>query len=79
MRAHLVEESEGDDRELVALIAELDAVAAAEAIDEQTAKELLLRLRERHLRRELADADPERAKELQEQILRIRSAVSELV
>jgi len=79
MRAHLIEEGEGDDREFVELIAELDAVAAAEAIDEQTAKELLLRLRERHLRRELADADPERAKELQEQLLRIRSAVSELV
>jgi len=79
MRAHLVEESEGDDREFVELIAELDAVAAAEAIDEQTAKELLLRLRERHLRRELADADPERAKELQDQLMRIRSAVSELV
>ena len=79
MRAHLVEESEGDDREFVELIAELDAVAAAEAIDEQTAKELLLRLRERHLRRELADADPERAKELQDQLIRIRSAVSELV
>ena len=79
MRAHLIEESAGDDRELVALIAELDAVAAAEAIDEQTAKELLLRLRERHLRRELAKADPERAKELQEQLMRIRSAVSELV
>ena len=79
LRAHLVEESEGDDREFVELIAELDAVAAAEAIDEQTAKELLLRLRERHLRRELADADPERAKELQDQLIRIRSAVSELV
>jgi DNA primase len=79
MRAHLVEESGGDDREFVELIAELDAVAAAEAIDEQTAKELLLRLRERHLRRELADADPDRAKELQDQLIRIRSAVSELV
>jgi hypothetical protein len=30
-----------------------DAVAATEAIDETTAKELLLRLRERHLRRRL--------------------------
>jgi DNA primase len=79
MRAHLVEENGGDDREFVELIAELDAVAAAEAIDEQTAKELLLRLRERHLRRELADADPDRAKELQDQLIRIRSAVSELV
>jgi DNA primase len=79
LRAHLVEESGGDDRELVALIAELDAVAAAKAIDEQTTKELLLGLRQRHLRRELAHADPERAKELQDQLVRIRSAVSELV
>jgi hypothetical protein len=79
MREHLIEEERDDDRELVALMAELDARAAAEAIDEQTAKELLLRLRERHLRRELAEADPERAKELQEALLRIRSAVSELV
>jgi DNA primase len=79
MREHLIEEEPGDDRELVTLMAELDARAAAEAIDEQTAKELLLRLRERHLRRELAHADPERAKELQDQLLRVRSAVSELV
>jgi DNA primase len=78
MREHLIEEERGDDRELVSLMAELDARAAAEAIDEQTAKELLLRLRERHLRRELAKADPERAKELQDQLLRIRSAVSEI-
>jgi DNA primase len=79
MRERLIEEEPHDDRELVSLMAELDARAAAEAIDEQTAKELLLRLRERHLRRELAKADPERAKELQEQLMRIRSAVSELV
>ena len=79
MRADLIEEGGGDDRELVALVAELDARAAAEAIDEATAKELLLRLRERHLRRQLADADPEQTKELQEALLRIRSAVSELV
>ena len=48
------------------LIAELDARAAADAIDEATGKELLLRLRERKLRRELANADPEHTKELQE-------------
>jgi DNA primase len=78
VRARLVNEEDGDDRELVPLLAELDARAAAEAIDEATAKELLLRLRERHLRRELADADPERAKELQERLLEIRDAVSSL-
>ena len=37
-----------------ALLAELDARAAREGIDERTGKELLLRLRERRLRRELA-------------------------
>jgi DNA primase len=78
MRADLIEEGGGDDRVLVALVAELDARAAAEAIDEATAKELLLRLRERHLRRQLADADPEQTKELQDALLRIRSAVAEL-
>ena len=61
------------------LIAELDARAAADAIDEATGKELLLRLRERKLRRELADADLEHTKELQEQLEKVRAAVGELV
>ena len=62
-----------------AAIAELDAVAATEAIDETTAKELLLRLRERHLRRELARAEPGETAELQRKLLEIREAVAELV
>jgi DNA primase len=78
LRQHLVEEGEAE-ADLVPLIAELDARAAADAIDEATGKELLLRLRERMLRRELADATPERTKELQEKLVEIRSAVSELV
>jgi DNA primase len=60
-------------------LAELDAVAATEAIDERTARELLLRLRERHLRRELASADLEDTAELQRKLLEIREAVAELV
>ena len=40
---------------------------------------LLLRVRERHLRREIADADPERTKELQEALEKVRAAVGELV
>ena len=52
-RAHLLEPGEPDE-ELVPLLAELDARAAESGIDEETAKELLLRLRERQLRRELA-------------------------
>jgi DNA primase len=57
---------------------ELDARAAIEGIDERTAKELLLRLRERGIRRELADADPARTLELQAKLARIRDAVEQL-
>jgi DNA primase len=57
---------------------ELDARAAAEGIDERTAEELLLRLRERRIRRELIDAAPERTLELQAALGRIRAAVEEL-
>ena len=78
LRAHLVDGGEAD-ADLVPLIAELDARAAADAIDEATGKELLLRLHERKLRRELADADLERTKELQEQLEKVRAAVGELV
>jgi DNA primase len=59
-------------------MAELDAVAATEAIDETTAKELLLRLRERHLRRQLSSAELEDTAELQRKLLEIREAVAEL-
>jgi len=79
MRTHLAEEGGEADEELVALLAELDARAAAEAIDEATGKELLLRLRERKLRRELGEADLERTKELQEALEKVRAAVGELV
>jgi hypothetical protein len=67
-----------DDADTVALRAELDARAAHEGIDEDTAKELLLRLRERHLQRELQTADFERVPELQTALARIRHAVSGL-
>jgi DNA primase len=57
---------------------ELDARAAAEGIDERTAEELLLRLRERRIRRELGEADPARTLELQAALARILAAVEEL-
>jgi DNA primase len=78
LREHLIGEGEAE-ADLVPLIAELDARATADAIDEATGKELLLRLRERQLRRELAGADLERTKELQEQLEKVRAAVGELV
>jgi DNA primase len=68
----------GDDPDLVGLVAELDARAAADGIDERTAEELLLRLRERRIRRELSDADPDRTLELQGALAKIRAAVEEL-
>ena len=72
LRAALLEEKTGPE------LAELDAVAAAEAIDETTAKELLLRLRERHLRRQLSRADLDQTAELQQELLEVREAVAEL-
>jgi DNA primase catalytic core len=75
VREHLVSPGPADD-ELVGVLAELDARADAEAIDEGTAKELILRLRERGIRRELTGCDdPVRAKELQAALARIREAV----
>jgi DNA primase len=67
-----------EEPELVGVVAELDARAVADGIDERTAEELLLRLRERRIRRELVDADPNRTLELQAALAKIRSAVEEL-
>jgi DNA primase len=67
-----------DDPELTALRAELDARAAQEAIDERTGQELLLRLRERTLKRELSAADLARTTELQAHLAKVRQALAEL-
>jgi DNA primase len=67
-----------DDSELTALRAELDARAAREAIDERTGAELLLRLRERKLRRDLLEADLARTTELQAHLAKVRQALAEL-
>jgi DNA primase len=66
------------DDETTALRAELDAVAAREEIDANTATEALLRLHERHLRRELQNAEFERVPELQAQLARLLQAVGGL-
>lgn len=70
LRAALVEGGPADP--------ELDARATAEGIDERTAQELLLRLKERKIRRELIDADPARTIELQGALAKILEAVEEL-
>jgi DNA primase len=75
VRAHLVDRTPADE-EIVRLLAELDARADQEGITEVTGKELLLRLRERALERELAE-HPER-QDLQEALARIREAAGAL-
>jgi DNA primase len=75
-RAMLV--SDKDDADLTALRAELDARAAQEAIDERTGAELLLRLRERKLKRDLSGADLARTTELQAHLSKVRQALAEL-
>ena len=68
-----------EDADLTPLRAELDARAADEALDERTGKELLLRLRERKLKRDLAGADLVRTTELQAHLAKVRQAITELI
>jgi hypothetical protein len=63
---------------VTAALAELDAVAAADGIDERAGTELLLRLRERALRRELQQADLGRTRDLQEALARLLERVASL-
>jgi DNA primase len=77
LRAHLVEATE-PDRDVLALLAELDAWAPEEGIDKATAEEFLLRLRERELWAELRHAELDRTRELREALERIQHAVAGL-
>jgi DNA primase catalytic core len=76
IRGVLVDERTPDE-DLVPVLAELDAVAERDGIDEETAKQLLLRLRERHLRREFEGADDAQLSELQHKLAEIRNAIRE--
>ena len=70
-----------EDEELIELHAELDARADLEGIDERTGTELLLRLHERKLHRDLARTAPTdyvRAKDLQAQLAKVRNRLAEL-
>ncbi|MGZ4381674.1 MAG: DNA primase [Gaiellaceae bacterium] len=76
LREHLVARTPPPD-DLVALYAELDARAASSGIDEETAEQLLLRLRERRLERELQTADVEHLRDLQIALQKVRTAFRE--
>ena len=73
-RAHLLGQ-EAADGELTALLAELYALSDEEEITLETASQLLLRLRERKLDRELASADGERLVELQQALAKLRDEI----
>ncbi len=66
------------DPELVGLLAELDARAGSEGIDEETGEQLLLHLRERGIRRELETASDDRLPDLRQALARVRTAFREL-
>ena len=77
-RAYLLQGGEPDG-DLVALRAELDARADREGITRRTGTELLLRLRERKLRRDLhGETDLARTTELQAHLAKVRQALVEL-
>ena len=78
MRASLIARRP-PDADLVPLLAELDATASTEGITKQTGTEMLLRLREKKLRRDLqGETDLARATELQAHIAKVRQALTEL-
>ena len=75
-RGHLLGE-EPADGELTPLLAELYALAGEDDITVQTTEQMLLRLRERRLQRELADAEEGRMVDLQQALLKIRTRIRE--
>jgi len=75
-RSHLLGDDVADG-ELTPLLAELYALADVEQIDEQTAEQLLLRLRERRLARQLQEAQPDHLLELQQRLREVRDAIRE--
>jgi DNA primase len=73
-RAYLLGQ-EAADGDLTALLAELYALRDEEEITLDTASQLLLRLRERRLEREMAEADGERLVELQQALAKLRDEI----
>jgi DNA primase len=77
LRAHLLEPRPGDN-ELVAALAELDARVELEGIDELVTRQLLLRLRDRKLRRDIAAVEPTRRQAMAAELERIREELERL-
>jgi DNA primase len=76
-RAHLLSEAPANDDDITRYIAELHAWADSEAINEVTGRQLLLRLRERQLQRDVSEAEDERLLDLQQALAKVRTAIRE--
>jgi DNA primase len=77
LRDHIVDGAPLDADDTL-LLAELDARAEQEGIDDTTGEELIWRLRERELRRELQHAPAEKLKELTEALTVVQERVGAL-
>jgi DNA primase len=77
LRNHLVDGAPLDEAG-IGLLAELDAHAEAEGIGEATGTELLLRLRERELQRELRQAPVDRRAELTDALAKLRERAASI-
>jgi DNA primase len=75
-RAHLLGQ-EAADGELTSLLAEIYALSETDEINEETAEQMLLRLRERRLQRQLSDAESDHFLELQQRLAEVRTAIRE--
>jgi DNA primase len=75
-RAHLLGQ-ETADGELTSLLAEIYALSETDEINEETAEQMLLRLRERRLQRQLSDAESDHFLELQQRLAEVRTAIRE--
>ena len=75
-RAHLLGH-EAADGELTPLLAEIYALSETDDITEETAEQMLLRLRERRLQRQLSDAESDHFLELQQRLAEVRTAIRE--
>jgi DNA primase len=75
-RAHILGQ-ETDDAELGSLLAEIYALSETDEIDEETTEQMLLRLRERRLQRQLSNAESDHFLELQQRLAEVRMAIRE--
>jgi DNA primase len=75
-RAHLLGQEDADG-ELTPLLAEIYALSETDDITEETAEQMLLRLRERRLQRQLSDGESDHFPELQQRLAEVRTAIRE--